>query len=224
MVNDLKTGLKLYRYGQGARGTLYLFYLVLLMDVVVNALTSNNPIMDFCMILSGLFLYQMVLSLDVSEMVQNTLLRKKLQTTIPMTISYAMSLFSFVFIILVKLLSVLIFKRSHDSDIRYFCLFVVFIMILQALISLLYKTFEVAITVIMLGAFGLGTGIPMLGENVSSSIDAVLDGMGLSVLPCIIIAFASIFISAIINLKLSEALYKREISKNVFTSTYKRME
>jgi len=222
MLADFKLGLGYYKYGQGARSTMLLLYMVLLMDIVINVLTDNMIVMDIFMLLVGLFMYQMVLSLDVSEMIATSRLRKKFQTTIPMMFQYMSFVFFFGMCLLSKIVGTMFFGRVHDVDIKVVCVLAMALMVIYGLDVLLYKAFEIVVIIIFLAAIGIGMVLPYMGDDPMGMMSDIFDKIGLGTPVYLIVAIVLIPISAFVNLKLANALYKKEISRNVFTSTYKR--
>lgn len=231
MINDLKFGLQIYKYGLNKKGTLtamYLFAAIGVIFTIIVPLTmmdgtdSAISIGGMYLGITGMFLSQMIITNTVSKMVQSSQYKYRLQVVIPCRISMVFSLVSFSVFCGINLLEEVIINRywkiADETFSDYLSGYItaqiatvsVFLMIMQVYNLLVYKmtavgyiaSFIVIIPTIII-AFFAGMKLPVFQE--------INRGTAL------IIGYAIIIAGSLVSGLLARAMYRRELC----TLTYK---
>lgn len=145
MMNNFKLGIKMLRYGSGLVSMMVcgvaFFVLGLLMNIWDKTLGNAGLSGDVLMMILGMFPAQIIYSLSVSNLVQSSPVKKRMQTSVPATVT------CFCVIALYLLLSLIngIMIISHPEYIRAICVetvtMAVFVAFIMISIAVAYKHF-----------------------------------------------------------------------------------
>lgn len=104
MFEQVKKGLKLVKYGLTFKMQIAFSVIFLLFGVFVEfAGRGRNMLGGFYIVLSAMFVIQLIISMDISTMVQTSPYKKKLQTSIPILTCTPIMLFSYTVVVLIRL-------------------------------------------------------------------------------------------------------------------------
>lgn len=88
MLKDVKLGFQLLKYSYRLNSNIMISGAILLIGVLVEILSKGTSLIGgVYFMLAGMFVYQLILSMDISQMIQSTGMKKRLQLTIPVIAS-----------------------------------------------------------------------------------------------------------------------------------------
>lgn len=84
MLKDIKLGFKLLRYGYKLKLNVIMFVFFAVIGIASDIMSKGTSIIGgVYFMMCGMFTFQLIMSMDVSELIQSTSLKKKLQIYIP---------------------------------------------------------------------------------------------------------------------------------------------
>jgi hypothetical protein len=218
MKKQIILGVKLLQYGLKAKLQLGCAALLLVIGLTLEILNHGNDLVGgFYVVLSSTFLVQILTSLDVSNMVQSSSCKKKLQTTMPILLSTPIQLAAYTFLVLLRLHSLsqipaddiesrLAVKTSLAGVIALTFIFSVYL-------GFAYKFYVASIVIIVLSVVPLVTvlsvGTARIGESVPMAAIVV---SGYLLIPA----------GQLLSLLFSSLTYKKELSKYAFGTAMRR--
>lgn len=227
MIDDIKLGLKMYKYGLNKKGTMTSMYLFAAIGVIftisvpltmMDGTDSAISIGGMYLGITGMFLSQMIITNTVSKMVQSSQYKYKLQVTIPCRISMVFSLIAFSVFCGINLLEEVIINRYwqivdeafSDNLSGYITAQIItvsaFLMIMQVYNLLVYKmtavgyiaSFVIIIPVVIVTFFA---GMKL------SFFQEINRGTAL------IVGYAIIIAGSLVSGLLAKMMYRRELCK-----------
>ena len=163
MIRNLKTGFKLLRYSYKCKMNLILLALFTVIGLGVEISShGTNMLGGFYFMLSGMFAYQMIVSMDISGMVQSSAMKKRLQINLPVFVSTVLYIILYTVLVIERV--ILVHVNPQDKDMLMFNLFTIVIMLFIVFIfsAICYKYF-VAGFIILLVACDLDDGLWIKG-------------------------------------------------------------
>lgn len=155
MINDLRLGIKTLKYAHAVKSTLILGGLMMLMGIAVcilNLAVENSFPGGYFMMITTLFLLQLLYSVNMSNLVQASPVKKRLQTSVPAVMSTCCMLASYLLSVLTE--GIIAYFRPERMD--YICwqlLFTIVVMgVIRLYVAICYKYFVVG-TVIFVVIF-----------------------------------------------------------------------
>lgn len=150
MINNYKLGMKMLRYGSGLVGMMVSCGIFLLLGLAMNIWFTALGIMgspgDLLLMLVVMFPVQVIYSLSISNLVQSSPAKKRMQTSVPTTVTC----FNMIAVCLVSSLCKGIAMTGHPEFIGIACFEMVTTAVFSALIMLYiaiaYKYFLASIT------------------------------------------------------------------------------
>lgn len=212
MINDMKLGIRLLRYGYGIKTNVVLLIVCVAADVLFFALELagiNTPLDGYMLLACAMVPVQILCSLNAVDIVLSSPVRKKMQTLIPALMSLCTTLAAYLVIILKKTVIVLI----HPENTAQSSMMLVYLAFLAAWImaftGALYKSFFVFLGMCFsLSAIISFSLMPVLrsnflGEDMVSLAQGALIGVIL------------ILAGGALEYALSVLFYKKPVSKKV---------
>ena len=99
MLKDIKLGFKLLRYGYKLKLNVIMFVFFAVIGIASDIMSKGTSIIGgVYFMMCGMFTFQLIMSMDVSELIQSTSLKKKLQIYIPVMSSTVINLVVFTFL------------------------------------------------------------------------------------------------------------------------------
>ena len=96
MLKDIKLGFKLLRYGYKLKLNVIMLVFFAVFGIASDIMSKGTTIIGgVYFMMSGMFTFQLIMSMDVSELIQSTSLKKKLQIYIPVMSSTVINLVIF---------------------------------------------------------------------------------------------------------------------------------
>lgn len=224
MIGNLKLGFRIMKYGHGLKGMLMGSILMGLLGLSLSVVSVSGESTDtalpggyFFMVI-GLFMIQLLYSVNMTGMIQASPLKKRLTTSVPTVLSMFAMLAGYLVTVLVEG----ILAATHSGSMGVACAHIVFTVGSMSVVALYmgvaYKLF-VAATVIFVVAF-LGfysVYCYIMGKGVSIA-DGSWGTFGLIAL----VGLAVILVCNLLGYFLSLLLYRVPISRMSQTASLRR--
>lgn len=144
MINDMKLGIRLLRYGYGIKMNLVLLIVCTAADVLFFALELagiTTPLDGYLLLACAMVPVQILFSLNAVDIVLASPVRKKLQTSVPAVMSLCATLAAYLIIVLKKAVIVLIHpdKTAQSAVMLSFLAFLA--AVIMVFTGVLYKSF-----------------------------------------------------------------------------------
>ena len=122
MLKDIKLGFKLLRYGYKLKLNIFMLAFFAIFGIASDIMSKGTSIIGgIYIMMCGMFTFQLIMSMDVSELIQSTSLKKKLQIYIPVLSSTVINLIVFTFLVIERV--ILIQNSVADEKQLIFTLF-----------------------------------------------------------------------------------------------------
>lgn len=144
MINDIKLGIRLLRYGYGIKMNLVLLIVCTAADVLFFALELagiTTPLDGYLLLACAMVPVQILFSLNAVDIVLASPVRKKLQTSVPAVMSLCATLAAYLIIVLKKAVIILIHpdKTAQSAVMLSFLAFLA--AVIMVFTGVLYKSF-----------------------------------------------------------------------------------
>lgn len=144
MINDMKLGIRLLRYGYGIKTNLVLLIVCTAADVLCFALELagiTTPLDGYLLLACAMVPVQILFSLNAVDIVLASPARKKLQTSVPAVMSLCATLAAYLIIVLKKAVIILIHpdKTAQSAVMLSFLAFLA--AVIMVFTGVLYKSF-----------------------------------------------------------------------------------
>lgn len=144
MINDMKLGIRLLRYGYGIKTNLVLLIVCVAADVLFFALELagiTTPLDGYLLLACAMVPVQILFSLNAVDIVLASPVRKKLQTSVPAVMSLCATLAAYLIIVLKKAVIILIHpdKTAQSAVMLSFLAFLA--AVIMVFTGVLYKSF-----------------------------------------------------------------------------------
>ncbi len=213
MLDELKNAYKLVQYGLKIKTQLGFAVLFVLIGIGIEVISKGQVVTgSFYIILSGIFIYQLIISVDNSTLVQSSPYKKKIQCTYPL-----LATAPWVYMTL-AVLSVIhwIFSResaeAYGAMCRMTILLGVLLGVLMLYTALAYKYFILVTVVMFVSVF-----IPIFVLQDENKISIHLNNFG----ACVAVSFLITTLGVIGCRLLAKATYKHELDKLAFKAAMK---
>ena len=158
MLKDIKLGFKLLRYGYKLKLNVIMHVFFAVFGIASDIMSKGTTIVGgIYFMMSGMFTFQLIMSMDVSELIQSTSLKKKLQIYIPVMSSTVINLVVFTFLVIERV--ILIQNSVADKKQLIFTLFTLDVELLTVYLytSICYKYYVLGFIVFMVLFMGVFT-------------------------------------------------------------------
>ncbi len=211
MINDMKLGIMLLRYGFGIKTNLVLLIVCTAADLLCFALelAGITTPLDGFMLLACVIPVQILFTLNVVDIVLTSPARKKLQTSVPAVMTLCTTLAAYLIVVLKEAVIVLIHPDKTAQSAMRLVFLGVLVAVIMAFTGVLYKSFP-AFFVMYFSLSGFISFFMMpilrsdfLGEDRGSLVRAARIGVVL------------ILAGGALEYALSVLFYKKPVSKKV---------
>ncbi len=211
MINDMKLGIRLLRYGFGIKTNLVLLIVCTAADLLCFALelAGITTPLDGFMLLACVIPVQILFTLNVVDIVLTSPARKKLQTSVPAVMTLCTTLAAYLIVVLKEAVIVLIHPDKTAQSAMRLVFLGVLVAVIMAFTGVLYKSFP-ALLVMYFSLSGFISFFMMpilrsdfLGEDRGALVRAALIGVVL------------ILAGGALEYALSVLFYKKPVSKKV---------
>lgn len=208
MLDELKNAYKIVGYGLRIKTQLGLAALFAGLGILFEILSGGElSTGSFYIVLSGMFIYQLIISTDVSTLVQSSPYKKKIQCTYPI-LATAPWLY-----MTLTILSVVhaIFARQSEEKYLIMCRLTILLgcllFILMLYFGLAYKYFVAATMFMVISVFP-----PIYIFENENSLSAKCTNLGV----CTLIAYLLMTLGVVCCWFVTRLIYKKELSKLAF--------
>lgn len=170
----------------------------------------------FYLMMTGMFAYQLIMSMDISEMVQSSAAKRKLQVGLPVVASTVVYLASYTFLLVERV--ILIHQNPQSKEELLYTLFTILLIMITVYIfsSICYKYFVAGFISFLILFIGVDTGAVILWNN---GIGAWLCQIGLGWLA--VLGYAVVLLGGGIEYLLGSLLYRKPLSEFAFRGIFK---
>ena len=163
--------------------------------------------------IGGMFAYQMVMSMDVSLMIQSTAMKKKLQIYIPAMVSFIIYVAIFTFLVIEKV----ILMQNYAAETFEFVNTLLWIEMIMASVyiytSICYNFFVLGFIVFMAIDMSMFMGL------LTSGIMAAMEKLPFGVI--VVIGYAIIILGTLLVVGVGNLLYKKPLSEFAFRGIFR---
>ncbi len=215
MLKELFKAYKIVGYGLAVKRQMGFAIAFLLIGIVMEVMTKGTmPTGGFYIVLSGMFIYQLIISSDVSTLIQASPYKKKIQCTYPLLATAPWMYFSFAIVAIIHWF----FGKDEGAEamaMQARTLFVIgcFLFVCLIYFGIVYKYFIVS-TITMVFVITL----PTIALQRSLLNWSLFNNYGLVVA----ILFAMLIIGTALSYGISLLTYKKDISQTAFKMMLKK--
>lgn len=217
MLKDIILGFKLVKYGYKLKENIFMLVIFTAIGLFVEIQSKGTSIIGgLYFMLVGMFAYQLIMSVDVSEYIQTSAMKRKLQLTIPVITSTALYLFIFTFIIIEKCILINMYPENQKMLIMSLVQLELFMLIVFAFSSICYKYFLLGFllfivldfAVIIISSFLFNTPFASTVLSIPFGVFAVT-------------GYLVIFIGSVLEYIIGSKLYNKPLSQFAFKGLLK---
>lgn len=216
MLKKIKLGLSLVKYGFRPGTNLTMCILFIIIGLVVEvASKGTNIIGGFYVLLTGMFVYQMIISMDLSCFVQTTKMKKALQTTVPVVTGTLLYLVIYTLLVIEKAILIKAYPENVNNLLGSSVLLIVLLFGAMVYTGFCYKYFVGGtIFYVIYVMVSMPTVEVLVGRNIITP----------TFLGIVIFGYAAILLGGVVEYLLSCALYKKDISKFAFRGIFGKIQ
>lgn len=217
MLKDLKMGFQLMKYGYRIKMNVIFMLVILVIGIIVEITSEGTSFLGgFYLMLTGMFAYQLIMSMDISEMVQTSAMKRRLQVELPVVASTVVYLAAYTFLLVERV--ILIYQNPQGKEEALYTLFTIVLMMVTIYIftAICYKYFVAGFILFLILFIGVDTGAVILWNN---GIGAWLCQIGLGWLA--VLGYAVVLLGGGIEYLLGSLLYRKPLSEFAFRGIFK---
>lgn len=217
MLKGLKMGFQLMKYGYKIKMNVIMMIVILAFGIVAEISSKGTSFLGgFYLMMTGMFAYQLIMSMDISEMVQSSAAKRKLQVGLPVVASTVVYLASYTFLLVERV--ILIHQNPQSKEELLYTLFTILLIMITVYIfsSICYKYFVAGFILFLILFIAVDTGAVILWNN---GIGAWLCQIGLGWLA--VLGYAVVLLGGGIEYLLGSLLYRKPLSEFAFQGIFK---
>lgn len=210
-------GFQLMKYGYKIKMNVIMMIVILAFGIVAEISSKGTSFLGgFYLMMTGMFAYQLIMSMDISEMVQSSAAKRKLQVGLPVVASTVVYLASYTFLLVERV--ILIHQNPQSKEELLYTLFTILLIMITVYIfsSICYKYFVAGFILFLILFIGVDTGAVILWNN---GIGAWLCQIGLGWLA--VLGYAVVLLGGGIEYLLGSLLYRKPLSEFAFRGIFK---
>ena len=207
MIGQIKMGVKMLRYGHSAKLNMGMAGFFFLLGVVIECLPVFRLRIwgDYMIIVNGMWMVQMLYSVNVAGLVQTSPWKKRLQTSVPVAIGFLGYALCYLVIVLLKLLE---FVRADAEQLATVPVMLIIDAVIGAWMMVYCGTafkYYIPSTIIFMGVF-YGW---FFGTDMAYNVPQI----ALPVWVAIVIGYAILLAGAVLQYGLTRLLYCKTLDK-----------
>jgi hypothetical protein len=216
MFNQIKLGIKLWKYAISAKSQIVCAIIFFLLGAVLEIGDQGTGVIGgYYIVLSSMFITQLIVSVDFSTMVQASPYKKKLQTSIPVLVSTPVMLVTYTFL---ALLRVYFFQASSEDESRLeiksgLLVIGVLLWLSSIYMGICYKYFLAA----MVGLCVVIMPIASIGTNLDTGF---VEHIPMAAI--VAAGYVLILLGQFLAYLLSRLAYRKDLSKYAFGAAMRR--
>lgn len=220
MINKIKLGVNLIKYSSKLGKNVFSIFIILIIGIIVEVLSKGtNFLGGFYLLIAGLFVSELVTSLDLTDLIQTSPLKKQLQTSIPVVVSNIIYLVLFTVLLIEKAILLKIYPASGDEILKSILCVVLlnFIAIVYNGICFKYYIFSIIGLMLTVG------GVSPFNNSIYQKIIEPFN-YDMKWLVIIIMGYVLILLGGLIEYGIRCLLYKKPLSKIAFNGAFRDMK
>lgn len=205
------------KYGYRIKMNVIFMLVILVIGIIVEITSEGTSFLGgFYLMLTGMFAYQLIMSMDISEMVQTSAMKRRLQVELPVVASTVVYLAAYTFLLVERV--ILIYQNPQGKEEALYTLFTIVLMMVTIYIftAICYKYFVAGFILFLILFIGVDTGAVILWNN---GIGAWLCQIGLGWLA--VLGYAVVLLGGGIEYLLGSLLYRKPLSEFAFRGIFK---
>lgn len=210
-------GFQLMKYGYRIKMNVIFMLVILVIGIIVEITSEGTSFLGgFYLMMTGMFAYQLIMSMDISEMVQTSAMKRRLQVELPVVASTVVYLAAYTFLLVERV--ILIYQNPQGKEEALYTLFTIVLMMVTIYIftAICYKYFVAGFILFLILFIGVDTGAVILWNN---GIGAWLCQIGLGWLA--VLGYAVVLLGGGIEYLLGSLLYRKPLSEFAFRGIFK---
>lgn len=217
MLNEIKLGFKLLKYGYRLKFNIFIMGLIFTIGLVTEiASKGTNYIGGAYFMICAMFGFQFVCSVGLSEYIQSTGVKKKLSVDVPVLLHAVLSLFTLLLIVIERAMLIQFYPENEIMVIKMFIIVVTFNVATHIYTGICYKYFFVGVVIFTAMFVGLLTFFNYSLSGYSAWIH-INHGIGYYAL----IAFVITLVAIAIEYVICSLLYRKPLSEYAFRGMIK---
>lgn len=217
MLKDIILGFKLVKYGYKLKENIFMLAIFFPIGIFVEIqYKGTNIIGGLYVMLIGMWSFQVIMSVDVSEYIQSSAMKRKLQLTIPVITSTVLYLFIFTVILVEKSILINMYPDNQEPLFMSLVQLELFMLMVFVFSSICYKYFFWGLLVFIALEMGvIITTSVLFNTPLASKVLSIPFGVfGL-------IGYLVIFLGAAIEYFVGTILYDKPLSQFAFKGLLK---
>lgn len=217
MLKDIILGFKLVKYGYKLKENILMLAFFTAIGIFVEIQSKGTSLIGgLYFMLVGMCAYQLIMSVDVSEYIQTSAMKRKLQLTIPVITSTTLYLFIFTFIIIERFILINIYPENQKMLIMSLVQLELVMLIVFVFSSICYKYFLLGFLLfLVLGFVTIIISLFLFNTPFASTVLSIPFGV------FAVTGYLVIFIGAVLEYIIGSKLYNKPLSQFAFKGLLK---
>lgn len=223
MINDIKLGFKVMKYGFQYKTILWLGLVFFGLGVVFELFINDSVLGGLYLMLCSSYAFQLVITPTVSKMVCSSFAKKKLQTSIPCIFTAIMGIIAYTLYFAAKFIRmyVLVPERAVGENYQAECIMAITVIFLAIVMpiynAVAYKKFVLGLVVMLVCL------LPFVFLSSSGALSRMVfafagNSTNLSLVPIMLLGYAAVIVGAFISYFFTLMLYKFEMDPKTYRS------
>lgn len=215
MLKNLKMGLSLLKYGFNIKQNIVMCSIFFVLGIIIEVFSKGTNVLGaFYIVLVGMFVLQMILSMNMSSLVASSSLQKSLQTTIPAITNFIVDLVFLTIVLVIKFIFIKTGMVTETDVIMTLTHFALLVLATFLYCGVCYKFFLAASIGFI--AFVLGENIIFVELSMNEAFVEVFSHI--SFYAAAAACYGIVVVGALIQFALAKLLYKHPFSRYAFKS------
>lgn len=219
-MKDLILGFKLLKYGYKLKTNIMMLALFTLIGLAVEISSQGtNMLGGFYFMLTGMFTYQLIIVTNVSDYVQTSAMKRKLETGLPAFVSTVVYLLLMTVLVVEKYILVRMYPDKADRYLDVFFMIICILFAAMLFCGVCYKYFFASFLVFMfLVVFGISEfNIWLASHHISDVVNVDIGKVA-------VFGYVAVIIGGVVEYILSCLLYKKPLSDIAINGIAKGMK
>lgn len=217
MLKEIKIGFTMLNYSYQLKYNLIVCAIILIVGFVVEYVTKGtNVIGAFYMTLLGMYSYQFIVSMTLSEFIQTTPYKYKLQVTIPSLCSFVIYMITYTLVIIEKHFMMAANPNRYEDYVMGICMLIVFLGCSFIFTAVMYKYFYAGMILFIVMIMFFSSGFSFFWYTGLSEVMCKIGATNL-----LIAGYFVVMLGCLCQYFVSKALYRVSLSERAFKNMFK---
>lgn len=228
MINDLKLGFKLFKYGIQSKSLITLFFIFTAIGILMElfATSTMDNMGGLYMVLCPIYFAQLLITSTVSLYIASSPYKFKLQTIIPVTYNFIIMTITFGLFIILRLLRIYLLSAHSEELIKNALCGIIFVaffvMVLQIYSVIAYRSFIASLFVFFPVFIITFAGQGFISKHLGRF--AIFGKLyNLSAVSAVSIAIVMLVLGYVGSYYLSIALYRKDLDPRTYKQALARV-